>query len=222
MSVPREIHLLATIALASAALTGCASPEDSIASPSSASEVRNTPLPRQPAVNEGESTPTPSPESIDLSDPGSWLITFDGVGPLTVGGQLSEEGEAMTAFSEEPRDYCPRAIFNHSTGRAPSVWAMLDGDFETINAVVLPGRPDRMSPVDGSPKTVEGIGLGSSVAELLAAYPDISAPVASNNSLVYAVNGGADRWIDFTTTSEGYVMSIVVIDVPKPPSEYCG
>jgi hypothetical protein len=222
MSGPLGIQLIATIALASAALTGCASPKESIASPSPVSEAGNTPSPSQPAVDDGESTPTPGPESIELSDPGSWLITFDGVGPLTVGGQVSEQREAMTAFSEEPRDYCPRAIFSHSSGQAPSVWAMLDGDFETINAVVVPGVPDLMSPVAGSPKTAEGIGLGSSVVDLLAAYPDISAPVASNNSLVYAVNGGADRWIDFMTTNEGYVLSIVVIDVPKPPSEYCG
>lgn len=212
---------MATVMLAAAALTGCASSGKSAGDPPPATEVKNTPAPSRSPVTEAESTPAPSLAAIDVANPSSWLITFDGIGPLTVDGRISEQRASMTAFAEERLDYCPRAVFVPLSGDAPHLWAILDGDFDTVNAVVLQGGTD---PHDGdSPKTAAGIGLGATTAELLEAYPDISEPVTSNNSLVYAVNGGADRWIDFSTTREdGHVMAITVMDAPKPPSEYCG
>lgn len=203
------------------ALTGCAAPTaGAVDGEPSVTDVGSTPAASpSPATDDG-STPAATPAAIDLSDPSSWLITFDGVGPLTVGGQISEQRPAMTAFAEEPRDYCPRAVFEPLADNAAPLWAILDGDFETVTAVVVAGGPEQQA--EGSPKTEAGIGLGATTAELLEAYPDISEPVASNNSMVYAVNGGADKWIDFSTSPEGYVNAITVMDAPKPPSEYCG
>lgn len=203
------------------ALTGCAKPVEGTGdSRPSVTDVDSTPAASPSPVTDGGSTPAATPAAIDVSDPSSWLITFDGVGPLRVGGRISEQRPAMTAFAEDPRDYCPRAAFQPVTGDAPHLWAILDGDFETVTAVVVRGGAEPNA--EGSPKTEAGIGLGATTAELLEAYPDISEPVASNNSMVYAVNGGDGKWIDFSTSPEGYVSAITVMDAPKPPSEYCG
>ncbi len=221
MSSSRGLFVLIVGALVVGALTGCAAPTaGAVDGKPSVLDVDSTPSASPSPVTDDGGTGAATPAAIDLSDPGSWLITFDGVGPLTVGGRISEQRPSMTAFAEDPRDYCPRAAFQPLTGDAPHLWAILDGDFETVTAVVVPGGPE-LHP-EASPKTEAGIGLGATTADLLEAYPDISEPVASNNSLVYAVSGDADKWIDFSTSPEGYVIAITVMDAPKPPSEYCG
>lgn len=212
---------MAAVLLSVVALTGCAAPGEPAGGRPPASEVKNSPAPSTPSVTEEADSQSQSSATIDVEKPASWLITFDGIGPLTIGGRISEQKTSMTAFTEDPVDYCPRAVFTPISGGMPYLWAILDGDFDTVNAVVLQGGADAES--EGSPKTAAGIGLGATTAELLESYPEIGGPVAVNNSVIYALDDGSSRWIDFSATSEdGYVMAITVMDAPQPPSEYCG
>lgn len=215
----RRSRTLATgivVALGLAALAGCAhsgtaSPEDS-PSPSPSPSASASP------------SASPSPEGPDLADPSTWLISFDGVGPLVLGQPFTEVPAVMTAFTDRTTDQCRVAMFD--AGSVPSMWVVPEG--ETIHEVLVGAAIIGKTVVEvqrGTPKTGEGIGIGATLDQLQSANPgaaqvDLSGTPGSEE-IYYSVSNGTDRWILFRIV-DGLVDAVSVSDEPLPPYEYCG
>ncbi|WP_166806182.1 hypothetical protein [Cryobacterium cheniae] len=213
---------IVTTALAASLLmlAGCAqaAPAESAPASAQASETPSaTPSP----------TPTPTPTAaptptVDPANPSSWLITFDGVGPLTFGGQIAEETADMTAFADTSNDVCPVKMF--AMDGVPGIWVRpaADGAIEliTLGAETF-GTP--VADVEaGSPKTEAGIGIGATLQQLEAAYPEVSETGTYGDlQTYYGISSDTGRWIVFTIR-DGVVDAIGVSSEPILPSEYCG
>lgn len=212
----RAAIVTTAVAASLVVLAGCAQPAPAESAPASAqaSETPSaTPTP----------TPTPVPTStVDLAHPSSWQITFDGVGPLSFGGPISEETGALTAFTDMSDGVCPVEMF--ARGGVPGIWVRPAAsgaiDLITLGAETF-GTP--VADVEaGTPKTEAGIGIGATFQQLESAYPEL-AQTGSYGDLetYYGISNGSGRWIVFTIR-DGVVDAIGVSSEPTFPSEYCG
>jgi hypothetical protein len=221
VSVMRGTFFLATIALVTAALTGCTAPGGDADAPSAAG-LQNNPTDNPPAATEVENSPPATPAPLDVTDPGSWGISFDGIGPLTMGGQLSEEQAFMSAFTKEFEESCQLAIFRAES--APDILAAARYA-DTTDTIVATSWVASTAVAARSPKTAEGIGVGSTLSELLEAYPDIIKLVPRYPGFdEYALSNGNGRWIHFSMSPDGaeYVVGIAVNTLDSPSNEICG
>ncbi|PPL15022.1 hypothetical protein GY24_15075 [Microterricola pindariensis] len=164
----------------------------------------------------------PPAPAIDLENPGTWLIGFEGIGPIDRGAQIIDVRPSMGAFSERTMpEWCPVAQFDRAGG--PTVVATLDEDFATITGMFVGGGADPAATNESSPRTAEGIGIGSTLGEMLAAYPTITKSGeygGGTPTLYYALQNPAGVWLVFAVYEE-VVGAIFVRDTPRPPSEYC-
>jgi hypothetical protein len=203
--------MIAIIALAATAsmLAGCAHPAVSVS--------------RSTAPQALKSSPAPSPKpTLNLADPSSWLIGFDQVGPLSIGGRISEEKAQMTAFTDTSSASCPVAMF--ATDNSPSIWVSPGADGDSINLIALGAAlfGKSIPAVEGgTPKTEKGIGIGATEQQLKAAYSGIVETGTYGSETYYGVSNGNGRWIDFVI-ADGAVDAIAVGSSSTPPSEYCG
>ncbi|WP_156786357.1 hypothetical protein [Microterricola viridarii] len=211
--------------IVAALLSGCAigpgaepprSDGQTVAPPAETSAPRPTPVgtPAQPEQ--------PAAPAIDLENPGTWLIGFEGIGPIDRGAQIVDVRPAMGAFSERAMpEWCPVAQFDRAGG--PTVVATLDEDFATVTGMFVGGGADPAATTESSPRTAEGIGIGSTLGEMLAAYPTITKSGeygGGTPTLYYALQNPAGVWLVFSVYEE-VVGAIFVRDTPRPPSEYC-
>ena len=208
-----------TLAASLVTLAGCAQPapaESAESAPASA-QASETP----------SATPSPTPAAghsatVNLADPSSWQITFDGVGPLSFGGEITEETADMTAFTDTSNEACPVKMF--ATDGAPGIWVRPDAD-GAIDLVTL-GAETFGTPVAdveaGTPKTQAGIGIGATLQQLEAAHPEVVATGTFGElETSYGISNDTGRWIVFTIRDK-VVDAIGVSSEPTLASEYCG
>ncbi|HYI31833.1 MAG TPA: hypothetical protein VEX88_00030 [Glaciibacter sp.] len=95
---------------------------------------------------------------------------------------------------------------------------------ETTETIVVTDYLDPLAAAAGSPTTAEGIGVGSTRSELLAAHTNLSKSSAFPGFANYTMSNGDGRWIHFETSTDGaeYVVRIVVNVYDTAPSELCG
>ena len=205
-----------TLAASLVMLAGCAQPAPAESAPAS-TQASETPS----AAPSPPPTAAPTP-TVDLADPSSWQITFDGVGPLTFGGQITEETADMTAFTDRSDEVCPVKMF--ATDGAPGIWVRPDAvgaiDLITLGAETF-GTP--VADVEaGTPKTQAGIGIGATLQQLEAAHPEVAATGTYGElQTYYGISNDTGRWIVFTIR-DGVVDAIGVSSEPSLASEYCG
>ncbi|MEO7016048.1 MAG: hypothetical protein ABI067_05840 [Leifsonia sp.] len=141
-------------------------------------------------------TPTPTPTNtqtpvIDRSAPQSWIIGDGTVGPLALGQPRKDAADVMTDFTKEPYQ-CDVDLY-HSTSSRMEIVLTPDSAGTTVDAILINSSGD---PAALSPRRAEGIGLGSTVDEILAAYPDIQRPRAERYP-TYSLAEPDGTWIDF-------------------------
>lgn len=197
-------------------LSGCAGLfEDVSATPTaSASSPENTATP-SPSVT---SAPTPTADAVNLDSPESWLIGFTGVGPLNVGDQISSAGQAMTAFTATTYDGCP-SVVSYDRPDAPTILIPDRLGTGVVEQVVLQGGPDPVALAAGSPRTIEGIGIGSTLDAVASAYPALTYQ-DDKYTPHYAVTDGNGNWINISVTDD-VVTGIVVRASTVVAKEYC-
>jgi hypothetical protein len=138
-----------------------------------------------PAVETAPAPPpvTPEPVAVDPLDPGTWTIGFDEVAGLRLGDSLASFASAAGLVPVDSPVDCPDGYYT-----APNIdegslivdvyLAELEADGRDVpdpvfSFATVSTRGVADAPLEGSPSTPEGTRLGSSEAELLAAYPGV-------------------------------------------------
>lgn len=164
-----------------------------------------TPAPATPAPTP-TTPPTPAAPTIDLNDPSTWVIGFDGVGPVKLGSSFEEQQQTLPAFTDFTDTVC--VGFNVDL-QAPTGFAIrFIGSPDRPNTTAAITFGDGGSPViddrAATPKTAEGIGIDSTKEELLSTYPGIekTGMYQSDENSYYGLSDGNGGWIVFAIIND--------------------
>jgi hypothetical protein len=204
-------------ALTALLLTGCVGPAPT-PSPVSSTAVPapTTASPVPTATETPTATPTTPPAPVySADDPGTWLIDFSGIGPLQLGTPLTDIEAALPL----PPDVCRSGVdgfFDHTiVAVAPDSSAPLSMALAQSNGQLADGDGP------GHPTTAAGIGPGSTVDQLLAAYPDVEPYPSYGDQTVYRITDGVS-WIHFQPYGGDVIQAVTVQNDDTFPKEYCG
>ncbi|MFF2053660.1 hypothetical protein ACFVU2_18805 [Leifsonia sp. NPDC058194] len=182
-----------------------------------------TPTPTAPPTATSTHTPTPT---IDAADPSTWTIGFDGVGPAKLGMSLTDAAAALPTFDDATDPLCApgQRNFGDRAGTSSLVlFGRAASDDDLVTIIVSGGRVGASAST--RPHTAEGIGVGSTLEELTAAYDDLAVTGTYSNidgthPRFYGLSGAGATWITFEVL-HGVVDRILVGPSQTIPSEYC-
>ena len=208
----RGVALIGAV-LMTAALAGCASesgPSGDTTPPTSASATPDaTPTPT------GGSTPTADPDDIT-----TWTVSETGMGPIELDAAFDEAQAAVPAWTV-PEACSWTAYWNDPDGAVTAYFAEDGEQAGGVTTIDVAALTDSVAPED-APRTPEGIGLGSTLDEVRAAYPDATEQNATiGDAMLLRV--GEQGTIFFTFPSGSDVVSAVTVTSrDEPPYEVCG
>ena len=162
-------------------------------------------------------TPTPTP-TLNLDDPASWLIDFTSVGPVTLGSPIADQPANMTHFTNQidPASGSNGQLWSApatpSIGIAPPEGDNSSPNIGSISVIGYSASSTATESAANSPKTARGIGTGSTINAMLAAYPGIEKTgTYSDLTDFYGVPDGSGHWIVFVTRNDlGLIITIHV------------
>lgn len=207
-----KTRLIAAIA-ATVLLAGCAPAADPAPSPSPTATATATSTP----------TPTPTP-TLDLSDPANWVIGFDSVGPFEFGQPIADARAAAAGASYVEGEGVPDCRWAFLSRTSHPSLALAYFPDEAVTAIWVRNVGDSgVASTDlaaVSPKTEQGIGIGSTLDDFLAAYPDYT--VLRDDGPFFAVYSvtGPTGFLIFTF-GDGVVDAIAATTVNAFTFEFC-
>ncbi len=191
------------------------------ADPAPAPTVTVTVTPTATASAEPTDSPAPTPDadSYDPADPGTWLVSLDGIGPMRLGGTLPA---LQTELGLTP-DTCRAGVDSYSLdGLAYTAVSGIDeSDPQAPIVAVRSLAVDSFNPSAEVPRTAEGIGVGSTVAELQSAYPMIETYQNRGGETVYRISGD-ESTINFEPMGSDEIVIVTVTTSAEVAPEYCG
>lgn len=176
-------------------------------------------------------TPTPTPTSTptaaapvqDPSDPSTWVISFHGIGPVTLGAAMDRVRADIPNWSDETYDICRPGQVDlvAPDGLALTAGITEQGRSDVGDLVIGFNFTANGDPTLATPKTTEGIGVGATLEELMIAYPTIAKTGEYGGvSTYYGLTNGKGTWIVFGVL-DGRVDQIQVGPLRTIPSENC-
>ena len=190
-----------------------------------------------PVIGRPTPTPTPTPTSTrppySLSDPGTWTISGDEVGPIALGGQDAVETDDLAGvFTADTGCLNPNVTFWVPVDPASPWLTVVRADDGTVQSIQIGNGAQNEG--QRGPTTVQGIGVGSTLAEVRAAFPDARYTEPGNDTDAVPSDSPYGGW---TTTINGVYVSFRVPPVNEeqrvdgvwvsttdqdPPTEFCG
>lgn len=205
-------------------LAGCTgqnpSPAPTSPEPTRTAAPSATPTSEAPVASASPTpSPTPTADAAPVYSPddfASWTIDFTGVGPLLLGTPVEEAAAVVTLPSESCRPGVVSYLGFSAAGVSPDAGAPM----ESVLVMYSPDAVDR-GEVTAWPATEEGITIGSTIDEVLAAYPDAVGYQTAYDTTVYSITDGS-VFIHFDDYGQGTLQSIVVSIYDQRPKEFCG
>lgn len=181
------------------------------------------PTPSDSSLQTTSLTPTPSESESaapvdDPSDPDSWVIADDRMGPVVIGSDFDDTVEAIRGSGVGDMPGCDGVAYGTTSDNAYDIVVIDDtsANVGTVHEVSVNWNGDT---ADVGPRTAEGLGLGSTEDEVLSAYEDAheEASAISGRSFVLV---GAHLVFTFTDGIDGATKVSLVTD-GEPAYEPC-
>lgn len=206
----RRILSLGAAALIVVALAGCAPEHTPSTDPTVADE---------PTTSRATPSATPTAAAEDPLDPSTWLISAQGIGPARLGQPVAAIVAALTEY-QVPADAasnCPN----------PAITFLAPAGGSTSNApLLLAANPDGtlwgVAFSDAGPHGVSGVGVGSSLADVRAAYPTGTDEMRYSDTPNLLTVRGTPGWISWEYDGGTQITLAQVNAGSLPPNEYCG
>lgn len=211
--------LTAVAAVVVLAASGCAGGEPAPTATVTVTAPAPSPSDSPTADPEPAPAPSPDPAAYSVDDRGTWVIDYAGIGPFVVGSTLAD----IEADLPHPPETCRPGVdtYDFDGLGLTAVSGIDEADPSAPVAVVRLLSIDAVDPSAPQPRTEAGIGLGSTVAELEAAYPELETAEGMGGSTVYRLAADS-RYISFQDFGSGEIQIISVSDSMGVASEYCG
>lgn len=204
---------LVSVGLMAVMLAGCATG-------SAPSGGTQTPSHTSAPPDESPSPTGSAAPTTDAASPADWTVSDTGMGPIELGAAFEEARADVPGWTVE--DACSwTAFWNDPEGAVTAYFAEDSEAPDGVTTIDVAALTETVAPGD-APRTAEGIGLGSTTAQVRAAYPDAVEQAATVGD-VTLLRVGEQGTIFFTFQAGSDIVSAVTVTSrDEPPYEVCG
>ncbi|REJ06659.1 hypothetical protein DY023_06070 [Microbacterium bovistercoris] len=152
-----------------------------------------------------------------------WTITEQGMGPVQLDELFADAVAGVPTWTVE--ENCSWVAFWNDQETGVTAYFARDSETSdgTVTTIDVESTTDTVQPHDG-PRTVDGLGLGSTRDEVLAAHPDAAEqkPTIGDGALLRVGPQGEGAIFFAFRSGEDTVSAVTVTSRDEPPYEVCG